>query len=175
MSAPPVELAFVALGSNIEPEEHLVSAVEALQALGTLHSISRVYRSKPVGDRQQPDFLNAAALLEVPLSPRELRDQLRTIEVRLGRVRTEDKYAARTIDLDLVLFGQRVDPSFPLPDPEITTQAHLAIPLAELDPEFNHPVKKEPLGQVAERLRATAELELRPEVSLKLEEVRVRG
>jgi len=83
-----------------------------------------------------------------------LRTILRGIETSLGRIRTEDKYASRTIDLDLVLLGDRVDPKFPLPDPDILTRAHLAIPLAELDAEFCHPTTHEALDTIANRLRS---------------------
>jgi len=148
------ELAFIALGSNIEPEYHLTEATRHLRLLGRMESVSSAYQSKPVGEREQPDFLNAAVLLSVNEEPEVLRTMLREIETSLGRVRTEDKYASRTIDLDLVLLGDRMDPKFPLPDPDILTRAHLAIPLAELDAEFCHPTTHEALGTIANRLKS---------------------
>jgi len=154
LSEPPTELAFVALGSNIEPEEFLPEATRRLHSLGQMKSVSAAYQSKPIGEREQPDFLNAAALLTVAEGPAKLRARLREIETDLGRVRTEDKYASRTIDLDIVLLGDRVDPKFPLPDPDILTRAHLAIPLAELDAEFCHPTTHEALGTIANRLKS---------------------
>jgi 2-amino-4-hydroxy-6-hydroxymethyldihydropteridine diphosphokinase len=154
LSAPPTEPAFIALGSNIEPENHLLKALVRLQTVGEMEAISRAYRSKPIGGRKQPDFLNAAVLLAVDKEPAELRILLRKIETSLGRIRSEDKYAARTIDLDLVLLGDRVDPEFPLPDPDILTREHLAVPLAELDPDFCHPTTHEALGAIANRLRS---------------------
>ena len=159
MNERPTELAFVALGSNIEPEYHLPEATRRLHSVGHMESISFAYQSKPLGDREQPDFVNAAVLLSVREEPAELRTLLREIETSLGRVRTEDKYASRTIDLDLVLLGDRVDPKFPLPDPDILTREHLAVPLAELDPDFCHPVTSEALETIATRLRSS---ELRP-------------
>jgi 2-amino-4-hydroxy-6-hydroxymethyldihydropteridine diphosphokinase len=119
-----------------------------------MESVSLAYQSKPTGDRDQPEFLNAAVLLSVSEEPAKLRTLLREIETSLGRVRTEDKYASRTLDLDLVLLGDRVDPKFPLPDPDILTQEHLAVPLAELDPDFCHPITREALGAIATRLRS---------------------
>lgn len=124
-----------------------------------MQSVSLAYQSKPIGDREQPDFLNAAVLLSVNEEPAKLRTLLREIEISLGRVRTEDKYASRTIDLDLVLLGDRVDPKFQIPDPDILTREHLAVPLAELDPDFCHPTTGEALGTIASRLRSS---ELRP-------------
>jgi 2-amino-4-hydroxy-6-hydroxymethyldihydropteridine diphosphokinase len=154
LSEQPTELAFIALGSNIEPEYHLPEATRHLYSLGRIESVSVAYQSKPIGDREQPDFINAAVLLSVNEEPETLRTMLREIENSLGRERTEDKYASRTIDLDLVLFGDRVDPKFPLPDPDILTRAHLAVPLAELDAEFCHPTTHEALGTIANRLRS---------------------
>ncbi len=154
MSERPTELAFIALGSNIEPEYHLPEATRQLRSLGRMESVSFAYQSKPIGEREQPDFLNAAVLISVNDEPEVLRTMLREIETSLGRIRTEDKYASRTIDLDLVLLGDCVDPKFPLPDPDILTRAHLAIPLAELDAEFCHPTTHEALGTIANRLKS---------------------
>jgi 2-amino-4-hydroxy-6-hydroxymethyldihydropteridine diphosphokinase len=167
LSEPPTELAFIALGSNIEPEDHLPEATRRLRSLGHMESVSSAYQSKAIGDRDQQDFLNAAVLLSVIEEPAKLRTLLREIETSLGRVRTEDKYASRTIDLDLVLLGDRVDPKFPLPDPDILTREHLAVPLAELDPDFCHPITSEALESIATRLRSSG---LRPhkKVSQKL-------
>ncbi len=153
MSERPTELAFIALGSNIKPEYHLPEATKHLRSLWHMEAVSFAYRSTPIGEREQPDFLNAAVLISVNEEPEGLRTKLREIEISLGRVRTEDKYAARTIDLDLVLLGDRVDPKFPLPDPDILTRAHLAIPLAELDAEFCNPTTHEALGTIANRFR----------------------
>ena len=133
MSERPTELAFIALGSNIESEYHLPEATRRLHSVGRMKSVSIAYQSNPIGDRDQPDFLNAAVLLSVSEEPEVLRKLLQEIETSMGRVRTDDKYASRTIDLDLVLLGDRVEPKFPLPDPDILTREHLAVPLAELD------------------------------------------
>ncbi len=154
MSEQPTELAFIALGSNIEPEYHLPEASRHLHSLGRMESVSFAYQSKPIGAREQPDFLNAAVLISVNDEPEVLRTMLREIETSLGRIRTEDKYASRTIDLDLVLLGDRVEPKLHLPDPDILTREHLAIPLAELDADFCHPTTHEALGTIANRLRS---------------------
>ena len=153
LSERPTELAFIALGSNIKPEFHLPEATRHLRPLGQLEAVSGAYWSKPIGEREQPDFLNGAVLISVTEEPEVLRTMLQEIETSLGRIRTADKYASRTIDLDLVLLGDRVDPNFPLPDPDILTRPHLAIPLAELDAEFCHPSTHEALGTIANRLR----------------------
>lgn len=167
MSGQPAEQAFIALGSNIQPERHLPEATSLLRILGPLLAVSRAYLSKPVGGREQPDFLNAAVLVEVAEEPTVIRAMLREIESGLGRIRTEDKYASRTIDLDLVLLGDRVDREFPLPDPDILTREHLAAPLADLAPDFCHPITEEALGSIAARLRS-GKLQRQPKVSQRL-------
>lgn len=164
------ELVFISLGSNIEPEVHLATAVQRLKELGSLIGLSTVYQNPAVGPTQQPDFLNTAALIETDLTIDAIRDLLRHIEVDLGRVRTEDKYAPRTIDLDLCLFGDLVveTAQFILPDPGLLTLAHLAIPLAELAPDYIHPVTGESLKDIADRLRPSATLLPRPDVAARL-------
>jgi 2-amino-4-hydroxy-6-hydroxymethyldihydropteridine diphosphokinase len=162
-----VERAFLSLGSNIEPERNLPRATAELTRLGSVLAVSTVYRNPAVGPTPQPDFLNAAVLLETALSPAELRDELRRLEAQLGRRRGPDKYAPRTIDIDLVLSGSRVliEPDFALPDPGLLVQAHVSIPLAELDPDFRHPVTGERLAAIAERLRPAAVLTAEPGIT----------
>jgi 2-amino-4-hydroxy-6-hydroxymethyldihydropteridine diphosphokinase len=153
-------LAFIALGSNIEPGTNLARAVELLAQRLALRGVSRVYQSEAVGAPAAPPFLNAAALVETDLPPARLkREVLRGIEAELGRVRTADRNAPRTIDLDLVLYGDLVldDPeaALVLPDPEIATRAYLALPLADLAPATRHPTRDEPLAAIAARLGGT--------------------
>jgi len=174
LSERPTELAFIALGSNIQPEHHLPAAISQLQSVGRMQAVSRAYQSKPVGGKRQPDFLNAAVLMSVTEEPAKVRALLREIETALGRVRTEDKYASRTIDLDLVLLGDRVDPEFPLPDPDILTRGHLAVPLAELAPDFCHPITGEALGAIAARLRSDG-LQPHMNVSQRLSDLLTEG
>jgi len=164
------ELAFIAIGSNIDPEVNLPRAVEQLRQLGQLQRVSQVYQTPPIGSRDQPDLLNAAVLIEVERSAEALRSDLRRIEDDLGRIRTTDKYAPRTIDLDLVLFGSQIvsGPGHTVPDPEITRRAHLAVTLADLAPDFTHPDSGEPLRVIAERLRSGSNLRARPDVTVKL-------
>ena len=160
------ELAIVALGSNIEPERHLPEAVAALRGLGA-QAVSSVYQNPARGGRPQPDYLNAAVLLETPLDAAALRAALRELEADLGRVRTDDKYAPRTIDLDLLLLGDQVDPKVgaALPDPELLTAPHLAIPAAEVAPSAVQPRSGETQQAIADRLRPDAELHQRQDVT----------
>jgi 2-amino-4-hydroxy-6-hydroxymethyldihydropteridine diphosphokinase len=161
------ELAFIALGSNLSPETNLPLAAGRLAELGRVRAVSMVYQNPAIGPSPAPDFLNAAVLVETNLTAEDIRERLREIESDLGRVRTSDRYAPRTIDLDLCLLGAQVIETLELalPDPDLLTRPHLAIPLAELAPDFPHPVTGEPLGAIAERLRPGADLRPRPDVA----------
>lgn len=133
--------AFVAVGSNIEPEANLR---RALRLLGQRHrpvAVSTVYRTPPLGRPEQPDYLNCVVEVETEAEPEELKQELRRIEQELGRVRGADRYAARTIDLDLIAYeGMQVrTPDLVLPDPEIGGRPFVALPLAELAPDLALP------------------------------------
>jgi len=160
--------AFLCLGSSIEPEHYLPRAARELRSLGRVLAVSTVYQNPAVGPTPQPDFLNTAVLLETDLAPRALRAELRRLEERLGRRREPDKYAPRTIDIDLVLYGSLTEQEagMTIPDPDLLIQPYMAIPLAELDPHHRHPVSGESLDSIAERLRPQAALTARPEVTL---------
>lgn len=161
------ELAFISLGSNIEPEENLFFGTRRLSELGRLIAVSTVYQNPAVGTTPQPDFLNTAALIETDLPAEAIRRHLRRIEADSGRVRTHDKFAPRTLDLDLCLLGDHVIEcsEFVLPDPDLLTRAHLAVPMAELAPSFLHPITGETLQIIADRLRPEASLRPRPELT----------
>jgi 7,8-dihydro-6-hydroxymethylpterin-pyrophosphokinase len=107
-------------------------------------------------------------LLETEIVPEDLRSRLRRIESDLGRVRTEQRYAPRSIDLDLVLYDDLVaEGSGPrLPDPDLLTRGYLAVTAAEVDPGRRHPVTGESLATIAGRLVSAAQLTARPDVIL---------
>lgn len=152
----------ITLGSNQDKEHNLPAAVEALRAHPsmTLLKVSPTYETPAVGrdgkPSQQPAFHNSAALVETALTPDNLRQELRTIEADLGRVRTADKYAARPIDLDIALYSDWVveTDGFAIPDPEIGRFPHLAYPLADLAPDWMIPGMGQTLRQAAESLAA---------------------
>jgi len=162
------EFAFIALGSNIDPETNLPLAATRLSELGNPIAASTVYQNPAIADEPQPDYLNAAVLIETALNPLAIRDKLREIEADLGRIRTEDKFASRTIDLDLCILGGRVlnHELLSLPDPDILKRAHLAVTLAELRPDFLHPLTGDSLEEIANELQKDAELKPRPDIVL---------
>ncbi len=131
--------AFVAVGSNIDPEENVRTAIRLLSLRTRVTGISTVYLTRPEGRPEQPQFYNLIVEIETDLTPEEVKkDLLRRIEAELGRKRTKDKYAPRTIDLDLVLYDDviRETQELSLPDPDILERPFLAIPLGELCPDL---------------------------------------
>lgn len=152
--------AVIILGSNIKKEENLPAAVALLRQLCAVVAVSPVYETLPVGPDAGPTFFNAAVVVDTPLQPAALKHEvLAQIERALKRVRTGDKNAPRTIDLDLVLFnddvleydGRRV------PDPELVRFAHVAVPVADIVPELIHPEAGESMRTIANRLLAESE------------------
>jgi 2-amino-4-hydroxy-6-hydroxymethyldihydropteridine diphosphokinase len=149
---PEVNLAYLSLGSNIDPERNLPAAVTHLARFGHVRAVSSVWESAPVGLADQSNFLNAAVLLETELSAQALRGEaIAKIEQALGRVRTGNKNAPRTIDIDIVLFNHDVLQvgHRHIPDPELLERPFVAIPLAEIAPDYIHPETDQTLEQIA--------------------------
>lgn len=167
------ETVLLSLGSDIEPGKNLPQAYRLLASRLRIVETSRVFETAPVGVGDRSAFLNAALEAHCDLTPRELKfEVLRPVERQLGRVRTADRNAPRTIDLDISLVGQRVFQDrvagIEIPDPEILRQAHVAIPLAEVAPERLHPVTGQRLREIADLLddrgiRALAEVDSWPQ------------
>jgi 2-amino-4-hydroxy-6-hydroxymethyldihydropteridine diphosphokinase len=163
-----MERVLIALGSNINSECNMREAVVRLASRCRLVAVSPVYETAPVGNTEQPDFMNAAALIETNLTATELKaGVLQTIEQEMGRVRTEDKNAPRTIDLDIALYGAQVLDleSRHIPDPDIMRYPHLAVPLADLAPTMRHPEEGRTLREIAQSLPASG-LEPCPDIVL---------
>jgi 2-amino-4-hydroxy-6-hydroxymethyldihydropteridine diphosphokinase len=146
------------LGSNIQPERNIALAIDRLRKMAQIIQISSVWETPSVGFAG-PNFLNLAVVISTPLEAGELKEQvLRPLEAELGRVRTADKNSPRTMDLDIILFdGQLLDPN-------LWRFAHLAVPVAEIMPNYRSS-QGESLSQVALRLAETARIDLRPDVS----------
>ena len=146
---------YVSLGSNIMPERNLRQAVRMLHEHDPNLLTSSVYRTPPQGFTQQADFLNMAVSLTTTLSPAEFKAQvIGSIERKLGRVRDpHNKNAPRTIDLDISLWNDAVmdygDKPRHIPEPDITRFAHVAVPLAEIAPDYIHPETGQTLAQIA--------------------------
>lgn len=136
-------LAAIGLGGNLGDAAATVrAAIRALAALPDTQLLraSRLYRTPAWGQTAQPDFVNAAALLESALSPRVLLDGLLAIERAFGRTRAadgSDRWGARTLDLDLLLYGDQVidEPGLRVPHPHLHERAFALLPLVEIAPE----------------------------------------
>lgn len=142
--------AYISLGSNIEPRENLLEAMRLLRERVTVNAFSAIWETDAVGS-SGPRFLNAAAWISTPLSAEELKSGvLSDIENTLGRVRTADKYAARTIDLDITVFDEQVI------DGNLWIRDFLALPLAELRPDLEQPGESRTLNQIAQSMRSSS-------------------
>lgn len=128
--------AYIGLGSNLqEPIGQLRSAVIALGGLrdSRVAAVSRVYRSAAVGPGDQPDYLNAVLRLDTALAPEALLQQLQAIETSQGRIRIE-RWGARTLDLDILLYGELeiVTPTLTIPHPALSSRNFVLYPLADI-------------------------------------------
>lgn len=133
----------IGLGSNLDdPQQQVCAALQALAALPetTLRHHSALYRSAPIGPADQPDFVNAVAQLETRLPPLALLDALQGLEQAAGRVRHRH-WGERTLDLDILLWGERVlaTPRLTVPHPEMTRRAFVLAPLLDLLPQSRLP------------------------------------
>ena len=155
-------LAAIALGSNLpsrwgDPAATLQEALHRLRGLGEVTAISSFLETEPVGLREQPRFVNAAALLRTDFGPLELLRGLLALEVGMGRVRSADlpPKGPRVIDLDLLLYannkGQGLilkDPDLTLPHPAMHERRFVLEPLAEIAPEMQHPGLERSVAQL---------------------------
>ena len=137
--------AYVGLGANLGDREATIR--RALELLGAedgieLVAVSRLRETDPVGYADQPPFLNGAAAVDTELAPRELLDRLLAVERELGRTRAESpRYGPRTIDLDLLLYGDQVvdEPGLTVPHARLAERRFALEPLHELDPGLRLP------------------------------------
>jgi 2-amino-4-hydroxy-6-hydroxymethyldihydropteridine diphosphokinase len=131
--------AFIGLGANLGDRERTIRrAIELLGAEAGIEmvAVSTLRETDPVGYLDQPRFLNGAAAIETELEPQELLERLLAVERALGRRRDGPRYGPRTIDLDLLLYGERMvdQPGLRIPHPHLAERPFVLEPLAELDP-----------------------------------------
>lgn len=129
---------FVGIGSNVEPEKHVRMAAQMLRAHFGDVRLSPVYRNPAMGF-EGDDFLNLVATFDSDLGVPELKAALDEIELRCGRERGAARFSPRTLDLDLLLYGERVDEAHKLPRKEILKYSFVLKPLAELAGGHRHP------------------------------------
>jgi 2-amino-4-hydroxy-6-hydroxymethyldihydropteridine diphosphokinase len=131
-------LVYVGLGSNLGDREATIRrAVELLEAAAGLDvvAVSSLRETDPVGYEDQPKFLNGAAAIRTELAPQALLEQLQDVERQLGRDRSGPRFGPRTIDLDLLLYGDETldEPGLQVPHPRLADRRFVLEPLAELD------------------------------------------
>jgi len=136
-------LTYIGLGSNLDnPESQVKTAIEALAGLSQicLQDHSSLYRSAPMGPQGQPDYVNAVVKLSTGLEPEALFDKLQGIERAQGRVRTQ-RWGPRTLDLDILLYGQCVVATerLKIPHPGIAERSFVLYPLAEINGQLEIP------------------------------------
>ncbi|MFW6158917.1 MAG: 2-amino-4-hydroxy-6-hydroxymethyldihydropteridine diphosphokinase [Planctomycetota bacterium] len=162
---------YVAVGANIDPESNILAAFDRLARWVRVVATSSFYRTPALGRPEQPPFLNGVWQVATDVGPRPLKSRvLRAVESELGRVRTEDRYAARPIDLDIAVYGDLVivERGLRIPDPDIRERAFLAVPLLELAPGLVLPDTGEALADLA--VVRNPELERVPKLTAVLKE-----
>ena len=141
---------FLLLGSNINPQVNIRSAIDKLKECCQVLNSSSIWKTQASGTTG-PDFLNQAVEIETSLSKSALKEScLAIIEKQLGRKRTSDRYAPRTIDLDIIVFDDEVL------DNNLWTLNFIALPMAEIYPNLHHPALNKTLRQIADEIRDSA-------------------
>lgn len=137
-------LAYIALGSNLaSPLEQVNAAVQAIGEIPDSHvvAVSSFYRTPPLGPQDQPDYLNAAVALETALAPEVLLSHTQRIELQQGRVRKAERWGPRTLDLDIMLFGQEIihTDTLTVPHYDMHNRGFMLWPLYEITPSLHFP------------------------------------
>ena len=135
---------YIGIGSNLDdPIAHVTQAIEELRLLPNtdLFCTSSLYKSAPMGPADQPDYINAVCEMLTGLAPLELLDELQAIEQAHGRIRHAERWGPRTLDLDILLFGEKIisNERLQIPHPGLDQRSFVLYPLQEITPELSIP------------------------------------
>lgn len=139
-----MSIAFIGLGSNLnDPEQQIKRAIKAINTLTTtkITQLSSLYFSRPMGPKDQPDYMNAVAQISTSLSPLSLLDELQNIENKAGRIRKDNRWGPRVLDLDILVFDNSAINSERLVVPHygLKEREFVLLPLLEIAPSLTLP------------------------------------
>lgn len=143
---------YIAIGSNLaSPLEQVNAAIQAIGEIpdSRIMAVSSFYRTPPLGPQDQPDYLNAAVALDTALTPEELLNHTQRIELQQGRVRKAERWGPRTLDLDIMLFGDEVinTERLAVPHYDMKNRGFMLWPLFEIAPDLHFPDDNQSLAE----------------------------
>jgi len=146
-------MAYVAAGSNVEPVAHLQQALQELRDVFPGLAVSPAYRNKSVGFAGE-DFVNLVVGFDTVLAPVHLRDLLQRIEAHCGRAPDAQKWAPRSMDLDILLYGNLIssEPGLVFPRPDLVRRPYMLKPMADIAPDVVHPLSGKTMRELWEAL-----------------------
>ena len=156
-------VAYIGIGSNVgDRVENLRQALKYLDGIMSLERLSATYETNPRYVLDQPPFLNMAVGGDTPLEPLLLLEQLKKFEIDIGRVPTEERYGPRAIDLDILFYGSDVvnEPGLSIPHSLMAEREFVLRPLADIAPNFRHPVLRRSVAEMLTLLEGEPEAQM---------------
>ena len=156
-------VAYIGIGSNVgDRVENLRQALEHLDSIMSLERLSATYETAPRYVLDQPPFLNMAVGGDTPLEPLRLLEKLKKFEIDIGRIPTEERYGPRAIDLDILFYGSDVvnEPGLSIPHPLMAEREFVLRPLADIAPNFRHPVIGRSVAEILSLLEGEPEAQM---------------
>jgi 2-amino-4-hydroxy-6-hydroxymethyldihydropteridine diphosphokinase len=147
---------FISIGSNLGNKyQNIKSAISKLKKLGKILEISSLYITSPLENKNQPYFYNCVVEINTKLKPKELLKKIKEIEKNMGRKESEKRYQPRIIDLDILFYGKKIVKSktLTIPHKKLHQRKFVLWPLAEIAPNFIHPVLKKTIKKIKDELR----------------------
>jgi 2-amino-4-hydroxy-6-hydroxymethyldihydropteridine diphosphokinase len=143
---------FLGLGSNLDDREKILNDSMKMieESIGKIISCSSVYQTEPLGFKSENEFLNMVISVETNLSASGLLGRILMIESQLGRIRYENKYSSRKIDIDILLYNNEIvdEPALKIPHPQMHERRFVLVPLCEIAPTLTHPILKKTMRSI---------------------------